>query len=87
MYAGMSGSTHGEIKLTNPAKNVSVKEIIITKVKAFCYHKIIKLSSLPNDLKKSLYILLSKIKKIFYFRNLKNCIKSINIFVFLKICI
>jgi len=56
MYAGMSGSTHGEIKLTNPAKNASVKEIIITKVNAFCYHKIIKLSSLLNDLKKSLYI-------------------------------
>ncbi len=29
MYAGISGSTHGEIKLTNPAKNASVKEIII----------------------------------------------------------
>jgi len=28
MYAGMSGSTHGEIKLTKPAKNASVKEII-----------------------------------------------------------
>jgi len=37
MYAGMSGSTHGEIKLINPAKNASVKEIIITLVGAFCY--------------------------------------------------
>jgi len=29
MYAGMSGSTHGEIKLINPAKNERVKEIIL----------------------------------------------------------
>jgi len=32
MYAGMRGSTHGEIKLTNPAKKAKTKEII-TKYK------------------------------------------------------
>jgi len=36
-------------------------------------------------LKSACIFLLSKTKKIFYFRDLKNCIKSINIFVFLKI--
>ena len=41
MYAGMSGSTQGEIKLINPAKNASVKEIIITLVGAFCYPNLI----------------------------------------------
>jgi len=41
----MSGSTHGEIKLTNPAKNASVKEIIITLVGAFCYPNLFQLVS------------------------------------------
>jgi len=45
MYAGMSGSTHGEIKLINPAKNTSVKEIIVTLVGAFCYPALLKLIS------------------------------------------
>jgi len=42
MYAGMSGSMHGEIKLINPAKNAIVKEIIITLVGAFCYPNLLK---------------------------------------------
>jgi len=45
MYAGMSGNTHGEIKLINPAKNASVKEIIITLAGAFCYPTLLKLIS------------------------------------------
>ena len=49
MYAGMSGSTHGEIKLINPAKNASVKEIIVTLVGAFWYPNIIKLLTGIND--------------------------------------
>jgi len=49
MYAGMSGNTHGEIKLTNPAKNASVKEIIITFVWVFCYPNTIKLLTAIND--------------------------------------
>jgi len=49
MYAGTSGSTHGEIKLINPAKNASVKEIIIILVGAFCYPNIIKLLKGIND--------------------------------------
>jgi len=45
MYAGISGNTHGEIKLINPAKNASVKEIIITLAGAFCYPNLFKLVS------------------------------------------
>jgi len=48
MYAGISGSTHGEIKLTNPAKNASAKEIIITLVGAFCYPIKIKHNQIIN---------------------------------------
>jgi len=53
MYAGISGSTHGEIKLTNPAKNASVKEIIITLDGAFCDPNIVKLLTSFNDNLKS----------------------------------
>jgi len=53
MYAGMSGSTQGEIKLINPAKNASVKEIIITLVGAFCYSNTIKLLTCINENRKS----------------------------------
>jgi len=49
MYAGISGSTHGEIKLTNPAKNVSVKEIIITLLGAFRCPNLFSLLSFHND--------------------------------------
>jgi len=49
MYAGMSGSTHGEIKLTKPAKNESVKEIIIILVGAFCYPNLFKLISVNKS--------------------------------------
>ena len=49
MYAGMSGSTHGEIKLINPAKNARVKEIITTLVGAYCYPKLFKLISVNKS--------------------------------------
>jgi len=48
MYAGMSGNTHGEIKLTNPAKNASAKEIILTLVGVF-YPNTVKLLTAIND--------------------------------------
>jgi len=49
MYAGMSGSTQGEIKLNNPAKKTSVKEIIITLVGVFCYPTLLKLISVNRS--------------------------------------
>jgi len=42
MYAGMSGNTHGEIKLTNPDKKASKKEIDILVKK---FSKILRINN------------------------------------------